>query len=122
VQKFASQVLVDYGFDYRTGMVHTTDLRFWEFDTEFKRRLYQERVIAVEMECASLFITGFASKVSVGAMLLVSDCPLKRGGIKTKSSASKVFKKYTDIHIELGMEIMTNIAEKGEAIRHYRWD
>jgi AMP nucleosidase len=122
VQKFASQVLVDHGLDYRTGMVHSTDLRFWEFDRDFKEKLYQERVIAVEMECAALFIAGFASKVSVGAMLLVSDCPLKRGGIKTKSSAKSVFKKYTDIHIELGIEIMANIAERGEAIRHYRWD
>lgn|GEM_PF-90163 len=122
VQKFASQILVENGLDYRTGMVHSTDLRFWEFDENFKNKLYEERVIAVEMECAALFITGFASKVSNGAVLLVSDCPLKRGGIKTKRSANSVFKKYTDFHIELGIEIMTDIADQGDAIRHYRWD
>jgi AMP nucleosidase len=122
VQKFASQLLVDHKLDYRTGMIHSTDLRFWEFDEDFKNRLYQERVIAVEMECAALFITAFASKVSVGAMLLVSDCPLKRNGIKTKSSANSVFKRYTDIHIELGIEIMSDIAAKGESIRQYSWD
>lgn len=122
VQKFASEVIVSKGLDYRTGVVHSTDLRFWEFDENFKKRLFEERVIAVEMECAALFVTGFASKVSIGAMLLVSDTPLKRGGIKTKKSASKVFKKYTDIHIELGIEIMSNIADKGDRIRHYRWE
>lgn len=122
VQKFTSQVLVEHNLDYRTGMVHSTDLRFWEFDEDFKNRLYQERVIAVEMECAALFITAFASKVNNGALLLVSDVPLKRNGIKTKKSANNVFKKYTDMHIELGIEIMSDIAAKGDAIRHYHWD
>lgn len=121
IQKFASQILVEHGFDYRTGMVHSTDLRFWEFDENFKQNLYEERVIAVEMECAALFIAGFASKVNIGALLLVSDCPLKRGGIKTKKSANKVFRNFTDKHIELGIEIMADIAKRGETIRHYRW-
>ncbi|MBY0516590.1 MAG: AMP nucleosidase [Bacteriovoracaceae bacterium] len=121
VQKFASQVLVEHGLDYRTGVVHSTDLRFWEFDENFKEELYEERVIAVEMETATLFVTAFASKVSVGALLLVSDMPLQRGGIKTKKSANSVFKNYTDLHIELGIEIMADIAERGEAIRQYKW-
>jgi AMP nucleosidase len=121
IQKFASQIMVEHGYDYRTGTVHSTDLRFWEFDKEFKLNLYQERVIAVEMECAALFIACFASKVPIGAMLLVSDTPLKKGGIKTKKSAKKVFKKYTDIHIDLGIEIMADIAQRGDKIRHYKW-
>jgi AMP nucleosidase len=121
IQKFASQVLVEHGMDYRTGVIHTTDLRFWEFDESFKRTLYEERVIGVDMECAALFTAGFASKVSVGALLLVSDTPLKRGGIKTKKSASKVFRSYADLHIELGIEIMADIAERGDTIRQYKW-
>lgn len=121
VQKFASEVIVEHGLDYRTGVVHTTDYRFWEFDEKFKKNLYDERVIAVEMECSTLFVTGFANKVSIGAMLLISDTPLKKGGIKTKKSANTVFKKYTDMHIELGIEIMRDIAEYGDPIRHYRW-
>ncbi len=121
IQKFASQVLVEHGLDYRTGVIHTTDLRFWEFDEHFKRTLYEERVIGVDMECAALFTAGFASKVSVGALLLVSDTPLKRGGIKTKKSANKVFRSYADLHIELGIEIMADIAERGDSIRQYKW-
>jgi AMP nucleosidase len=121
VQKFVSQVLVEKEFDYRTGTIHSTDYRFWEFNEKFKANLYEERVLAVEMETAALFVTGFINKCSIGALLLVSDLPLKPGGIKTKKSAKRVFNLFTDKHIELGIEIMANIAEKGEHIRHYRW-
>ncbi len=121
VQKFVSQVLVENGYDYRTGAIHSTDLRFWEFDERFKDNLMREKVLAVEMETAALYVTALVNKVSVGALLLVSDCPIKRGGIKTNKSAKSVFKKYTDIHIELGIEIMADISDRGEKIRHYRW-
>ena len=121
VQKFVSQIIVEYGLDYRTGVVHTTDYRFWEFNDQFKETLYEERAIAIEMECATLFVAGFASKVPIGAILLVSDVPLKRGGIKTMKSAKKVFRKYADLHIEMGIKAMSEIAERGEHIRHYKW-
>lgn len=121
VQKFVSQILVEHGHDYRTGTIHSTDFRFWEFDDRFKQNLIEERVLAVEMETAALFTACFVSKVNIGALLLISDCPMKKGGIKTKSSAKEVFKKYTDIHIELGIEAMADIAERGEKVRHYNW-
>lgn len=121
VQKFVSQVLVENDYDYRTGTIHSTDYRFWEFDEQFKHNLYKERVLAVEMETAALFVTGFASKVSIGALLLISDCPLKKGGIKTQKSSKSVFNKFTDIHIEIGIESMRGIASRGETIRHYKW-
>lgn len=121
IQKFVSQILVENDYEYRTGTIHSTDYRFWEFNEEFKNNLIMERVLAVEMETAALFTTGFVSKVNIGALLLVSDCPFVKGGIKTKSSAKKVFQKYTDIHIELGIEAMADIAERGETIRHYTW-
>lgn len=121
IQKFVSQILVEHNYEYRTGTIHSTDFRFWEFDDRFKQNLIEERVLAVEMETAALFTSCFVSKVNIGALLLVSDCPLKKGGIKTKSSAKKVFKKYTDIHIELGIEAMADIADRGEKIRHYQW-
>lgn len=121
VQKFVSQILVEHGHEYRTGTIHSTDFRFWEFDEKFKENLIEERVLAVEMETAALFTTCFVSKVSIGALLLVSDCPMKPGGIKTKASAKSVFRKFTDIHIELGIEAMADIADRGENIRHYHW-
>jgi len=121
IQKFVSQILVEHGHDYRTGTIHSTDYRFWEFDDEFKLNLLEERVLAVEMETAALFVSCFVSKVNIGALLLISDCPLKEGGIKTKQSAKAVFRKFTDVHIELGIEAMADIADRGEAVRHYQW-
>ncbi len=73
------------------------------------------------METATLFVAGFACKVPIGALLLVSDLPLKRGGIKTKKSAKAVFSKFTDLHLEIGLKSMSEIAERGEHIRHYKW-
>jgi AMP nucleosidase len=121
VQKFISQIIVERGLDYRTGVVHSTDYRFWEFDERFKQQLYDERALAIDMETATLFSVGFASKVPIGALLLVSDLPLKVGGIKTRDSARAVFREFTDRHIEAGIEAMSQIAERGEHIRHYRW-
>ncbi|EPZ51676.1 putative AMP nucleosidase [Bacteriovorax sp. BAL6_X] len=121
VQKFVSQILLEHGHDYRTGTIHSTDYRFWEFDDRFKERLIEQRVLAVEMETAALFVSCFVSKVNIGALLLISDCPMTKDGIKTKKSAKSVFKKYTDIHIELGIEAMADIADRGENIRHYHW-
>lgn len=121
IQKFVSQILVEKNLEYRTGVVHTTDYRFWEFSDAFKARLYAQRVIAIEMETAALFTAGFASRVPIGALLLVSDVPLREGGIKTKSSAKKVFQQFTETHIEVGIRAMSEIAERGEKIRHYQW-
>lgn len=121
VQKFVSQILVERGYDYRTGVIHTTDTRFWEFNEEFKQQLYDERALGIDMETATLFSVGFASKVPIGALLLVSDLPLQRGGIKTRESAKRVFREFSDVHIEIGIEAMSQIAARGEHIRHYRW-
>ena len=119
IQKFVSQMIVERGFDYRTGVVHTTDYRFWEFNEAFKTQLYEERALAIDMETATLFSVGFASKVPVGAFLLVSDLPLKAP--KTRESAKSFFRDYTDLHIEIGLQAMSEIQERGENIRHYRW-
>lgn len=121
IQKFVSQIIIERGLDYRTGVVHSTDYRFWEFDERFKQQLYDERALGIDMETATLFSVGFASKVPIGAMLLVSDLPLRRGGIKTRDSAKAVFNTFTDQHIEMGIQAMSEIAERGEHIRHYRW-
>jgi AMP nucleosidase len=121
VQKYVSQILVQEKIEYRTGVIHTTDYRFWEFSPGFKEKLYSQRVIGIEMETAAVFTAGFASKVANGALLLVSDLPLQEDGIKTKASAKKVFQEFTDLHLDLGIKAMSGIAEEGEKIRHYQW-
>src|ERR1700677_3774798 len=119
IQKFLSQIIIEKNLKYQAGVVHTTDYRFWEFDDEFKDTLRREKVAAVEMECATLFVTAFASKVPCGALLLVSDLPLKK--VKTKHSANKVFRDYADIHLEIGVQAMSEIDERGDKVRHFEW-
>ncbi|MDX2127651.1 MAG: AMP nucleosidase [Chloroherpetonaceae bacterium] len=123
VQKVAAEVLVENKLRYRTGVIHTTDYRFWEFDEKFKEELIEERAIAIDMECATLFIAGFASKVAIGALMLVSDMPLTKHGIKTKKSASEVFSKFTELHLDLGIKSLQELKKRGDEldIRHYEW-
>lgn len=123
LQKVLSQILVENGQHYRTGVIHSTDYRFWEFDETFKQELIEERSIAIDMECATLFISGFARKVAIGALMLVSDLPLTKHGIKTKASANRVFDQYTKSHLELGIKALQELRTRGDEldIRHYEW-
>ena len=36
-------------------------------------------------------------------------------------SAKSVFRRFTDLHLEVGLKAMSEIAERGEHIRHYKW-
>ncbi|MBN8705224.1 MAG: AMP nucleosidase [Bacteroidetes bacterium] len=123
IQKITSQVLDDYNLDFKTGVIHTTDYRFWEFDEVFVSKLKEERAIAIDMECATLFVVGFARKLPIGALMLVSDLPLTREGIKTKSSANQVFREFTNLHLKSGIETLQRIQKEQNNVdlRHYGW-
>ena len=68
-----------------------------------------KEVAAIDMECATLFAVGFATGVPMGALMLISDLPLNHDGIKTKQSARKIFKQYTDLHIDTGISVLTRL-------------
>jgi AMP nucleosidase len=114
VQKVVTNVLEKNKDRYHIGLTHTTNKRFWEFNQDFKERLHVTRPQAIEMECATLFAASYRYKLPLGALLLISDLPLGRDGIKTKKSAASVFSNYTADHVEKGV-IM--IHELDEAIR-----
>jgi len=59
LQKAVSTTIRDYGKDYWTGTVYTTNRRVWEHDEEFKEYLRKTRCMAIDMETATLFVTGF---------------------------------------------------------------
>jgi len=116
IQRYVCEEIERRKLKYHSGVIHTTNVRFWELKEKFKAMLAEERSQAIDMECATLFTVGFAKYVPVGALMLISDLPLKRGGIKTKSSTKKVFEKYTSLQIEMGVEILRKMqhdAEKG---------
>jgi AMP nucleosidase len=106
MQKAATEVLDAAKDTYHIGITFTTNMRFWEFNEEFKARLKATKAQAIEMECATLFAASYKRKFTLGALLLISDLPLNMGGIKTKKSSSEVFAKYMSDHVEKGVEIL----------------
>jgi len=119
IHKYTSQILVNHDLDYRTGVVYTTNRRVWEHDAEFKKYLREIRAIGIDMETATIFIVGLANNIPRGALLLVSDLPMMPDGVKTEVLDQSVTKKYVDLHLDIGIETMTHLAEHGEQIKHF---
>jgi AMP nucleosidase len=119
LHKFVSEKIVAHGLDYRTGVVYTTNRRLWEHDEAFLARLRRMTCIAVEMETATIFIVGHHNEISRGALLLVSDVPITPEGVKTEATDAKVTAEWSDIHLQIGIEAMTEIDVKGEKIKHF---
>lgn len=119
LHKYTSEILVNRGVDYRTGVVYTTNRRVWEHDKQFKKYLRKTRSIGIDMETATVFITGFANDIPRGALLLVSDLPMVAGGVKTEALDQSITKRYVDLHLEIGIEAMTHLADQGEQIKHF---
>lgn len=111
VQKMVTNVLEKQSTAYHVGITHTTNKRFWEFNKLFRERLKSTRAQAVEMECATLFMSGYYHHLPIGALLLISDLPLSREGIKTKKSSEAIFSTYTLDHVEKGVAILHEAAE-----------
>jgi AMP nucleosidase len=121
LHKFVSDKLIARKLDYRTGVIYTTNRRLWEWDTSFKNYLKKLSTIGIDMETATLFIVGLVNQIPRGALLLVSDMPLVPEGIKTTESDRLVTENYSNLHLQLGIEAMTEIGEKGEQIKHFKY-
>lgn len=121
LHKFVSDKIIQRGYEYRTGVVYTTNRRVWEYDEVFHQRLHDMTCIAIDMETATVFIVGHRNQISRGALLLVSDVPVTPEGVKTEASDREVTRKWAERHLDLGIEAMTDIGEKGEKIKHFRY-
>lgn len=121
LHKFVSEKIVARHMEYRTGVVYTTNRRVWEHDHVFLERLKALTCIAIDMETATIFIVGHHNEIARGALLLVSDVPLTPEGVKTEQMDAQVTKQWTDTHLDLGIEAMTEIGIKGEAIKHFTY-
>ena len=121
LHKFISEKIMEHGYEYRTGVVYTTNRRLWEHDTAFLDRLQQMTCIAIDMETATIFVVGHYNEIARGALLLVSDTPITPEGVKTEESDLQVTEKWTEIHLQIGIEAMNEIGSKGEKIKHFRY-
>ena len=121
LHKFVSQKIVDAGYDYRTGVVYTTNRRVWEHDEVFKKRLQDMHCIAIDMETATIFMVGHFNDISRGALLVVSDVPTTPEGVKTEQNDKAIAAKWTDVHLELGIQSLQELDTHGEQIKHFRY-
>ena len=111
MQKAVTEVLEEQKSTYHIGITYTTNMRFWEFNETFKNLLKTTKAQGIEMECATLFAASYKRKFTLGALLLISDLPLDRGGLKTKKSSEFVFENYMADHIEKGALIIKKARE-----------
>ena len=121
LHKFVSEKIVECGYEYRTGVVYTTNRRVWEHDQGFRDRLQRMTCIAIDMETATLFIVGHHNAIARGALLLVSDVPTTPEGVKTEESDLQVTEEWSDIHLQIGIDAMSEIGDKGEQIKHFTY-
>lgn len=118
LQKAISTTIRDFGRDYWTGTCYTTNRRVWEHDKAFKKYLKELRAMAIDMETATIFTTGFANKIPTGALLLVSDQPMIPEGVKTAESDLSVSDQYVETHLKIGIESLKQLINNGLTVKH----
>lgn len=101
----------------RCGIIYTTDRRLWEFDEKFVDYLRHQRILAIDMELATLFSVAYRYEVPIGSIMLVSDLPLKMRGIKDKVKQDRVFSKYTATHLDLALDAVKNMEGKWDDVK-----
>jgi AMP nucleosidase len=121
LQKAISTTIRDFSRDYWTGTCYTTNRRVWEHDKAFKKYLKELRAMAVDMETATIFVTGFTNKIPTGALLLVSDQPMVPEGVKTTESDSKVTEQYVETHLRIGIQSLKQLINNGLTVKHLKF-
>lgn len=121
LHKFVSDKIIARNTEYRTGVVYTTNRRVWEHDQRFHDRLQDMTCLGIDMETATIFIVGHHNEIARGALLLVSDVPVTPDGVKTEESDRVVTQSFADMHLDIGIEAMTELGIKGEKIKHFKY-
>lgn len=121
LQKAISTTIREHSRDYWTGTVYTTNRRVWEHDEKFKKYLKKIRALAIDMETATIFMTGFFNETPTGALLLVSDQPMIPEGIKTAESDEKVDTVYVNDHLRIGIDSLNQLINKGVTVKHLKF-
>ena len=121
LQKAISTTIREAERDYWTGTVYTTNRRVWEHDQEFKDYLKKIRALAIDMETATIFMTGFYNETPTGALLLVSDQPMMPEGIKTAESDAEIDATYVTDHLRIGINSLKQLANQSQTLKHLKF-
>lgn len=122
LQKAISYTIRVKNMDYWTGTVYTTNRRVWEHDEDFKNYLKKIRAMAIDMETATIFTTGFFNEIPTGALLLVTDQPMIPEGVKTEDSDKKVTENFVTTHLQIGIDSLRELENKGISVKHLRFE
>ena len=122
LQRAVSSMIKKHALDYWTGLVYTTNRRVWEHDEVFKKYLSDIRAMGIDMETATIFTVGFVNKIPHGALLLVSDNPMTPDGVKTEQSDKTFTNNFVNMHLQIGIESLEELANSGESVKHLRFE
>lgn len=122
LQKAISTTIRNHKKDYWTGTIYTTNRRVWEHHDEFKDYLRKIRVMGIDMETATIFITGFYNQIPTGALLLVSDQPMISAGVKTVESDKHITANFTAEHLKIGIDSLNELINNGLTVKHLRFE
>ena len=121
LQRAVSTSIREANCDYWTGTVYSTNRRVWEHDDQFKEYLRKIRVMAIDMETATIFSVGFYNEIPVGALLLVSDQPMIPDGVKTEASDQKVTTEFVSDHLRIGIDSLKELQNTGNSVKHLKF-
>lgn len=116
VNRYCVGAIRKIGLTPRCGIVYTTDRRLWEFDNEFVAYLRKQRILAIDMELATLFSVAYNYEVPIGSAMLVSDMPLQTRGIKDKKLHEEIYSKHMETHLDIAVDIVNNLQLKWDEV------
>lgn len=122
LQRAVSASIIKHNRDYFTGTVYTTNRRVWEHDMRFREKLLLMKAEGIDMETATIFLVGFANGIPKGALLLVSDNPMTPEGVKTGESDRHVTDHFVKLHLDIGLDALRDLRDKGESVKHLRFE
>jgi AMP nucleosidase len=69
------------------------------------------------MELATLFSVAYRYEVPIGSIMLVSDMPLQRRGVKDKQKQDEIFSNYMETHLDLALDAVHNIGNNWKKVK-----
>ena len=111
----------DFGRDYWTGTVYTTNRRVWEYDEDFKNYLRQVRTLAVDRNSHYLYLwfcQSYFYRCTVACIGSADDICW----VKTEKSDQVVTETFVEEHVKIGIKSLSSIMNNGSTIKHLRFD
>jgi AMP nucleosidase len=76
------------------------------------------------MELATLFSVAYRYEVPIGSIMLVSDMPLQRRGIKDKKLHEEIYEKHMATHLDISLDAVANMKARWPDVErqlHSEW-